>query len=68
MSRNKRKPQKTVSRGLSAADYHRLRRRILEGELTWEAAEKMGLCLPRKTCRKPLGGPRTGRVASKGES
>lgn len=62
-----RKPKHnpTISRGLTAADYHRLRRRILDGELTWQEAEKLGLCLPRHEKRKPLGIPRKpGRVAS----
>lgn len=71
MPRNK-KHKRTISRGLTAADYHRLRRRIIAGELTWELAVKCGLCLPQRAARKPLGRPqkKTGRVAStpKGES
>lgn len=64
MARNNKRNQ-TISRGLTAADYHRLRRRILDGEMTWADAEKLGLCLPRKPARKPLGRPRKpGRVAS----
>jgi hypothetical protein len=71
MPRNK-KQKRTISRGLTAADYHRLRRRIIAGELTWELAVQCGLCLPQRGARKPLGRPqkKTGRVAStpKGES
>jgi hypothetical protein len=68
----KRKHKNTISRGLTAADYHRLRRRILAGEMTWELAEQIGLCFPQRPARKPLGRPRKqpGRVAStpKGDS
>ncbi len=47
------------------AEYHRLRRRILDGELTWENAVAMGLVLPRFNNRKLLGRPqKQGRVAS----
>jgi hypothetical protein len=62
----KRKTERPISRGLTAADYHRLRRRILEGEMTWEKAEELGLCLSCRSSRKPLGRPRKqlGRVAS----
>jgi hypothetical protein len=62
----KRKTKPALARGLTAADYHRLRRRIEDGEYTWETAENLGLCLPRRQSKKPLGRPilKTGRVAS----
>jgi len=54
-------------RGLTVAEYHRLRNRIVAGEMTWAEAEAAGLCHPATPSRKPLGRPRakeTGRVAS----
>lgn len=62
---HKRRAQQPRIRGLTVAEYHRLRRRIKDGELTWESAVVMGLVLPRFNNRKLLGRPReTGRVAS----
>lgn len=62
----KKRKQKPTIRGLTIAEYHRLFRRIRAGEMTWEQAEGLGLCLPDvRDVRKPLGRPRTrGRVAS----
>lgn len=57
----KQKAQKNIRvRGLTYAEYRRLERRINLGELTWEQAEKLGLCLPKATSgrkRKKLGKP-----------
>jgi len=62
--KQKRQPQPRI-RGLTVAEYHRLRRRIIDGELTWESAVALGLVLPRHHKKKLLGRPRkTGRVAS----
>lgn len=48
-------------RGLTIAEYHRLRRLIAAGEIEgWGAAQAAGLCLPhrrRGRKRKPLGVP-----------
>lgn len=67
MTRRKQAKSKKAlhSRGLSAADYHRLRRRILAGRIaSWVAAESLGLCNP-KAGEKPLARPvPSGRVAS----
>lgn len=46
-----------LCRGLPAADYYRLRNRIIAGELTWAQAVELGYCLPaakRGPKRKPL--------------
>lgn len=31
-------------RGLPVAEYHRVRRQVISGELTWEEAEAKGFC------------------------
>ena len=68
MTSNKRKhakPPQPRIRGLTVAEYHRLRRRIIDGELTWDQAVELGLVLPRFTNKKLLGRPRKPcRVAS----
>jgi hypothetical protein len=48
-------------RGLTYAEYRRIERRVNLGELTWEQAEQLGLCLPKQTSgrkRKQLGTPK----------